>query len=247
LCAFVTVMLAAAVGLALLLALFAFVALRAQPPSAAAGDRAAPLGPPPEVPPWAQTDLGARIRAAAHARNVRAAAQTTAYDFVLFGDSITSRINESGDCFAVFRKYFGQNAAALGVGGDKVEDLAWRVMRGGEKPRRDPRVVALMIGVNNLNTGSDPAPRLDVVLGWMRAAMPTSSFVVCAILPNKYSAARVPAANERYKALAAKHGCAFAPCGQDIAPGTRALLVDGIHPSAAGYDRVFACLKAVVK
>ena len=243
----------AGLGLVALIAALALVAWRAQPagdaqqPGIGPAPQPVPPGPLPPVPAWAQTDLSLSIRAAAHARNVAAAARDVRYDFALYGDSITSRINESADCTSVFRRHFGQNAVAMGVGGDKVEDLAWRLMKGGEKPRRDPRTVAVMIGVNNMNTGSDPVPRLDVVLAWMRAAMPASSFVLCAILPNKYSAARVPASNERYRALAAKHGCAFALCGQDIAPGDRGLLVDGIHPTAAGYDRVFACLRQYVR
>lgn len=60
------------------------------------------------------------------------------------GDSITQLIKRNG----VFPSFFNNNSAALGVSGNDIEDLAWRLMtaHGAENPAIPPKVVAILIG-----------------------------------------------------------------------------------------------------
>ncbi len=69
------------------------------------------------------------------------------------GDSITQIIKRTGlkDYFNTqFSPAAGWAAYPLGVSGNDVEDLAWRLFSGSERPARAPKAVALLIGVNNL-------------------------------------------------------------------------------------------------
>lgn len=69
------------------------------------------------------------------------------------GDSITQIIKRTGlkDSFNVqFSPAAGWAAYPLGVSGNDVEDLAWRLFTGSERPTRAPKAVALLVGVNNL-------------------------------------------------------------------------------------------------
>lgn len=200
----------------------------------------------PPLPSWARMVIDDRVRAA-HARCKGVVDQAnrtgTRYDVVMWGDSITAAL--AGDAAGEWRAFStGWRAAALGVGGTSVEELTWRVMAGGERFSKDPRVVILLVGIINLkHTRSDPAERLDFLLGWMRAAMPSSRIVLLNLLPNDQVGAAVRATNAKYERLAAKHGCVWSTCGSDMGPGD---LKDGTHPSASGYRRLLGCLRPVV-
>jgi lysophospholipase L1-like esterase len=197
------------------------------------------------VPSWAVDRETRPLTVAALNANAKVvAAARGPFDFVLWGDSITDFIHMRAQ--AAFDRAFGGNAVALGVGGNTVEELAGRLMRGREKPRWDPRVAALLVGINNLNwSKTEPAEKLEYLLTWMRAVMPTTKIIVMGLLP--CTRVDVRSVNERYRALAAKLGCTYVDCGAGMSASDTRYFVDGTHPSAAGYDRVFACLRPVVQ
>lgn len=167
-------------------------------------------------------------------------------DFLLYGDSITAFLSQNP---GVFKAHFGdKRAAALGVGGNTVEQLAWRIMAGNERPAKAPKCMALNIGVNNTRGGnfSTAAAHLEQLLKWLRKAYPSTKLVLMALLPATRNAGDVGAANSTYRAIAQRLGITFAECGQGMDANDKNLYRDGLHPTAAGHDIVLKCLRKVV-
>lgn len=238
-------------GLAFLVLAFVVVMAQQQPARNDGAPPGAPPATPKDVPPkpsWAKMTINERVREA-HNRTTgivqRANRAALRYDVVLYGDSITTNLTRE---FAREWSEFaaGWKAEHLGIEGSSVEELAWRLMDGGEKLALDPRVVILLVGINNLKWGKrqDPSDKLDYLLGWMRAAMPSSKIVLLGLLPN--SVVNVAATNRNFARVAAKHGVTFSSCGSDLNPHNPAHFKDGTHPASEGYRRLFSCLKAVI-
>ncbi|MFT5199740.1 MAG: lysophospholipase L1-like esterase/pimeloyl-ACP methyl ester carboxylesterase [Planctomycetota bacterium] len=80
---------------------------------------------------------------------------------VFLGDSITQSWTGSADRLAhadgvrAFDRWYGKRgAASFGLSGDRTEHLLYRIANGNFDPIA-PKLIVLMIGVNNINTGSD--------------------------------------------------------------------------------------------
>ncbi|AGE50298.1 hypothetical protein ATCVCanal1_758R [Acanthocystis turfacea Chlorella virus Canal-1] len=168
-------------------------------------------------------------------------AKGTPLDFVLYGDSITwYHVYQTN---ASFVKYFGQyNALAMGIGGDTVENLAYRMMVT-EKPAVAPKNMIIMIGINNRNLTliHQMFYRLETLLLWTRSAFPTTNIILSALTPENLGWGWVQK-NQGYEAIAAKHGFPFAKCGLNLDPTNPAIFPDGLHPNAAGYDVILPCM-----
>lgn len=210
------------------------------------------------VPPWARPPaswLGGTAGTGytqhlANRRDVRAADRGgRRIDVAVYGDSITAGIRGLMGTAAgrrMVRDALGDGVVPLGAPGNAIEDLTWRLMVGGEKPRLDPRVVVLWIGTNNVGvTGTDPAPKLDFLLGWMASAMPLSRIVVLNAL--RTTAYDTRAANEGMRRVAVRRGVAWSDCGGALDPARRDLFADGLHPTPRGYEAVFRCLGPLVR
>lgn len=221
--------------------------------SAAAPVATQPLTPatPPPLPSWAKPQVEKKqknIDAAAANRKIvaEANARGTRFDFVLYGDSITRNIRDKYQ--DVWTRFFGKlNTVPLGVGGHTVQELSYRLAKGGELLTTPPKVVGLLIGINNLkpHLEDDPAGMLDsYLLPYLKAVYPGSRILLLGLLPNLER--DVAPTNVKYKAVAAKHGVDFVQCGSDIDPANVTHLADGTHPAAEGYARIFTCLQPVV-
>ena len=111
---------------------------------------------------------------------------------VFLGDSITHYFENGGSGMGktVWDKYWAgepYKALNLGFGGDKTENLLWRITEGRELDGYEAKAIVLMIGVNNIGQRNDPAA--DVICGVknvlevIRARQPKAKTVLCAILP----------------------------------------------------------------
>ncbi len=65
-------------------------------------------------------------------------------DVLVYGDSLTVGMGRNKKAWAVFN---GMDALPLGMTGSTVEQLAWRLLRGGERPAVPPRAAVFFIGV----------------------------------------------------------------------------------------------------
>lgn len=192
--------------------------------------------------PMREHEDNKRLVAAANAANQQ-------LDFVMYGDSITAFHKATP---SVWNKYFGKLAALpLAMGGSTTAELAWRIMRGGEKLKRDPKAIAILVGINDLKWSREkaPAPNLDFIVQWMRQTWPSSQIFVMGLLPNAFEREKnfsIAQTNKKYKALAKKHGATYVDCTGVISIKDKKLIPDGTHPSAEGQDKVLKCLKQAV-
>jgi lysophospholipase L1-like esterase len=206
----------------------------------------------PPVPSWVEGDpqkQSKEDRRKAGKRNAdivkKANKSRTRYDFVLYGDSITQVV---GDKYMdIWNKYFGgMKSAPLGISGDTVEELSWRLVYGKERFAVDPKVAAFLIGINNIKGArNDPAEKMEFLMPWIRAAWPTSRLILVGILPNAFVS--VKEANKKYEKLSKKYGFEYTSCGSQMNPKDKKLFGDGTHPAPDGYHVLYSCLRDLVR
>jgi lysophospholipase L1-like esterase/dienelactone hydrolase len=104
------------------------------------------------------------------------------FDLCLLGDSITDMW--PGDLFG---KYFGKyNAVNFGIGGDRCENVLWR-LENGELKGTSPKVIVLLIGTNNsgMNTAEEMAVGITAVVKALRTACPETRILLLGVFPKK--------------------------------------------------------------
>jgi lysophospholipase L1-like esterase len=105
---------------------------------------------------------------------------------VLFlGDSITQGWGSAGK--EHWEKNFAPlHAANFGIGGDKTGNVLWRIDHG-EVDGISPKLVVLMIGVNNVwsgkNSGEEIAGGIRAIVDKLRAKLPQTKVLVLGVLP----------------------------------------------------------------
>jgi lysophospholipase L1-like esterase len=112
-------------------------------------------------------------------------------DVLLVGDSITQQWGgplDKGVLNDAWRKHFaGLKTINLGIGGDKTQNVLWRLDHGGVEGLK-PRVVVVMIGNNNMfltpETGIEAAAKgVRMVVASVRNKFPQATVIVAKILP----------------------------------------------------------------
>lgn len=103
-------------------------------------------------------------------------------DVLLVGDSITIQWGTH------WAKHFpGHKAVNIGIGGDKTQNVLWRLDHGGVEGLK-PKAIVLMIGNNNMfftpETGIEAAAKgVQACLANLREKFPEADIVVAKILP----------------------------------------------------------------
>lgn len=178
-------------------------------------------------------------------------------DVLLVGDSITIQWG------AEWKKHFPDlKAVNIGIGGDKTQNVLWRLDHGGVDGLQ-PKAIVLMIGNNNMfftpETGIEPAAKgIEMCLKNLREKFPAAAIIVAKILP-----AHTPgnAFHEHIK----KTNAALDPLKLDSDPNVKVLDLwpdftnaddtikkdlftpDNIHLSPAGYAVYAEKLKPLLK
>ncbi|MGL6159140.1 glycoside hydrolase family 3 N-terminal domain-containing protein [Microbulbifer sp.] len=106
-------------------------------------------------------------------------------DLLMIGDSITQGWEKEGK--AVWEKFYGgRNAVNLGFGGDRTENLLWRLQHG-EVDGIEPKAAVLMIGTNNTgHRREEPrftAAGIRAVLDELRSRLPDTRILLLGIFP----------------------------------------------------------------
>ncbi|GDY19806.1 hypothetical protein LBMAG56_11510 [Verrucomicrobiota bacterium] len=179
-------------------------------------------------------------------------------DVLLVGDSITIQWGES------WKKHFpSYKAVNIGIGGDKTQNVLWRLDHGGVEGLQ-PKAIVLMIGNNNMfftpETGIEAAAKgIEMCVKNLREKFSAAALIVAKILP-----AHAPG-NRFYEDIK-KTNLALDPLKLDSDPNLRVLdlwsdftnadgtikkhlfMPDNIHLSPAGYavyaDRLKPLLEA---
>jgi lysophospholipase L1-like esterase len=212
--------------------------------------------------PWANAQLGLPVRGVprqdansmlAHQQLLQKT-KAGRIDVYLLGDSITRRWGATdypqfmSHWYATFR---GWNAANFGWGGDKVENILWRV-ENGEMAGIDPRVVVLMAGTNDVGRtlppdGTEAAARrisagIASLLSAVRARAPKATVVLMGILPRNDNPAVMPVIqgiNRRIARLADGRQVRYLDISPQLldAGGSirEGMMVDGLHLALPGY------------
>jgi (4-O-methyl)-D-glucuronate---lignin esterase len=216
---------------------------------------------PPPVPadqPRMRADRNSHL---AH-QQLLAKARSGGIDVYFLGDSITRRWGalDYPDFLAHWRKTFhGWNAADFGWGGDRTENILWRI-ENGELDGVHPKVIVVLAGTNNV--GKDPgddAKVADVTRGLQaivescRQKAPTATIVLTAIFPRNDNPAVMPTIdriNARLAKIADGPSVRFLDVNPRLADGKGVLfdgmMVDGLHPSLQGYEVWAGGLKPIL-
>jgi lysophospholipase L1-like esterase len=104
-------------------------------------------------------------------------------ELVFMGDSITASTRGSESWKKTFGAY---RYANFGIGGDRTQNLLWRLDHG-EIGALKPKLVVLLIGTNNIGTtehdGADTVRGVTAVVNKLHAAFPTTKVLVLGLFP----------------------------------------------------------------
>lgn len=192
-----------------------------------------------------------------HQHNVETAAAGDV-EVLFLGDSITNGWTWA-DNPKIFKAAFGAHKTAnFGIGGDQTQNLLWR-LKNGEVGKLDPRVVVLMIGVNNLGNGQH---KPDIVVEGVQAVVNEvkkhfkhARILLLGLLPYDYE----PSSESRVKVAQVNRQLAlmnddktvfyydFGALFVDERGRIPALLMeDYLHPTHLGYSKLAEKLGPVV-
>jgi lysophospholipase L1-like esterase len=205
---------------------------------------------------WARTDPGWQ---ALHQQDTARAAQADA-DVLFLGDSITYFWGDAGRPergYPVWEKQVAPlRAENFGIISDGVENVLWRVLNG--ELAGNPKVVVLIVGINDLFVGESPD---DVALGILNTLLaihqqsPATKVLLLGLLPVGAPGSPIRMEVEQTNALIAHYGdgpavryvdagASFLRADGSIDP---ILLPDGVHPGLLGYERLSAALQPTLQ
>ena len=108
------------------------------------------------------------------------------FDLAFIGDSITHGWETTGK--KVWDKYYAKRKAInLGIGGDRVEHVLWRLDHGNIEGI-SPKLAVLMIGTNNVTDRWSPgkiAKGVELIVQKLRKKLPETKLLVLAIFPRE--------------------------------------------------------------
>ena len=188
-------------------------------------------------------------------------------DIVLLGDSITQGWGGAWDGApfnVAWKKYFGElKTVNLGIGGDRIENILWRLDHGA-LDGASPKVIVLMIGVNNAPLvqangvpATSAAQGIRLCIENLRMRCPQSQIVLTKILPafdpSKEVGAKVREINDALEGLKleADAHVRVLDLWKDFANADGTLKTElysdqHLHLGPAGYEVLAARLKPVV-
>ena len=223
-------------------------------------------------PPTANTAVQAAIRPdyspeqrahwlTCHEKFVRLARQG-GVNVVFFGDSLTDYWRERGR--SRWDRYFAPlQAVNFGIGGDRTQQVLWRIEHG-ELEGITPKVVVLLIGSNNLTPGlsensltsknspTETVAGVAAIIAGLRRRLPQSRLLLHAILPraeptdpirraiSETNAGLARLADGRMVRFVDLGGVFLSPDGTL----SREIMPDLLHLSARGYAIWAAALQA---
>jgi len=180
-------------------------------------------------------------------------------DLYLLGDSITRRwgATDYPQLLEHWKATFhGWNAGDFGWGGDKVENILWRIEHG-ELDGVNPRVIVLMAGTNDVGNQLPPdgvqaaSERISAGIGMLlqavRTRAPQATVILMGILPRGDNPAVMPVIdgiNQRIARLADGRSVHYLNINRQLTAADGSLLpgmmmADQLHPALPGY-RVWA-------
>ena len=165
-------------------------------------------------------------------------------DLLFLGDSITEGWPRS-----IWERDFSRyKPANFGIGGDRTENVLWR-LQNGDAGKLDPKAVVLMIGVNNFSFGGDGPVEITAgvlaIIEEVHQMFEQAEIILLGILPygelpgTDYRA-QVTATNAMLEELAADPVVSFYDIGdaflQEDGSISVDVMADFLHPTERGYE-----------
>jgi lysophospholipase L1-like esterase len=186
-----------------------------------------------------------------------AKAKQTGIDVYFEGDSITRRWGalDYPELLANWKQnFFGWNAADFGWGGDRTQNILWR-LQNGELDGVNPKVVVLLAGTNNvgdLSAPGDARARADDVTRGLQAILhviqqkaPAATIIVMGIFPRNDNMTFMPiidSINRNLSELADGQKIRYLNINDKLAEGDGRLFdgmmnpKDKLHPTLKAYQ-----------
>lgn len=188
-------------------------------------------------------------------------------DVYFAGDSITRRWGTSDAQYKHFlanwqQNFFGWNAANFGWGGDKTQNILWR-LNNGELDNLKPKIIVLLAGTNNVGNNSPEGsedPRIKGITRGIKALLdvcrrkaPSATIVLTGITPRNDNMSVMPIINEINKRIAKfadGKKIRYLNINDKLAAGDGRLFEgmankDGLHLDVKGYQVWADALKPI--
>ena len=184
---------------------------------------------------------------ARHQEKLRAKEVQPDVDVLLVGDSITHAWEEHVD--TIWAQHFpGLSVLNLGFGGDRTENVLWRLQDGAVRGL-SARVAVVMIGTNNTghrqDKAADTAAGVAAIIDELKQRLPETKILLLAIFPRGTTTADPlrklnTAINAQIAKLDGDERVTFVDLGDAFLADDGALLTelmpDLLHPNERGYD-----------
>jgi lysophospholipase L1-like esterase len=185
-------------------------------------------------------------------------------DVYFEGDSIVRRwgATDYPELLANWKQnFYGWNAADFAWGGDRTQNILWR-LENGELDNVNPKVIVLQAGANNVGSQPGDAAKVDDIVAGitrivelLRAKAPNAAIVLTAIFPRNDNLAVVPEIvriNASLARLADGRHVRFLNINDKLADKDGRLLdgmmnADGLHPTLKGYQVWADALKPILR
>ena len=170
------------------------------------------------------------------------------YDVLMVGDSITQNWETKGA--KVWEKDIKPlNAINLGFGGDRTENVLWRLDHL-PKQKTSPKVAVVMVGTNNICWGSDTpkhaAEGVAAIAAKLRTIYPEMKVLVLGVFPrrekptHRHRAQIIELNGYLPGLLKGMKGVTFKDIGQPFLDNngvlSKKIMPDGTHPSEEGHQ-----------
>ena len=203
-----------------------------------------------EAPPGAEGRPGRSYGKAVYHRTFMNRIKQGPIGIVFYGDSITEGINKLGQ-EALLAKYETYKPAVFGVSSEETQHLLYRLTTGEADITPNPKVVVLMIGVNDIshNKGVKPEKVAEGVkrnLDVIREKMPASKVLLMSLLPfGKESSSpnrqKVSAVNEVLKTYVDGKSVIYVDIHSKFLDANGTVLegtmdAASLHPTEKGYE-----------
>ena len=165
-------------------------------------------------------------------------------DLIFIGDSITEGWEAAGR--KAWDEHFAKlNAVNLGIGGDRTQNVLWR-LDNGNIDGITPKAAVLMIGTNNAeeNTAEEIGEGITAIVEKLREKLPDTKILVLAIFPRGEKPDALREKLAKASAIASKTADSKSVFYMDIGPkflepdGTlsREIMPDLVHLNANSYE-----------
>jgi lysophospholipase L1-like esterase len=208
--------------------------------------------------PAARTDSNSRL---AH-RQLLAKRTQGRIDVYFVGNSITRRwgATDYPELLANWKaNFYGWNAADFGWGGDKIQNMLWRLEQG-ELDGVHPKVIVILAGTNNVGTQPGGDEKVADIVRGLRALVdacrrkaPNATIIVTGIFPRNDNMAVIPEITRINAALsrfADSRTIRYININDRLADkdGTLfdGMMGDRLHPTVKGYQIWADALKPVL-